>query len=72
MIKPPPLTRVQCARSPTGWHQLDRFANVGARDDRRFVTGTEIYLRCKHCKAGGRALLEDAQVQWDDAEKLPE
>jgi hypothetical protein len=72
MTKPPPLTRVQCARSPSGLHELDRFASIGARDDRGYPPGTELYLQCRHCKAGGRALLEDAQVRWDDPERLPE
>jgi hypothetical protein len=45
---------------------------VGPRDDRRFPCGTELYLQCVHCKAVGRAILEDHMIRWDDAEKLPE
>ncbi len=70
---PPDTTnRCECARSSTGLHELAQFASIGARDDRRYPPGTEIYVRCLHCGAGGRAVLEDGQVHWDDAEKLPE
>jgi hypothetical protein len=68
----PKLGRLQCTRSPTGWHQLVPEAQVGARDDRRFPCGTEIHLRCRYCKTAGRAVLEDNQIVWDDPERLPE
>ncbi len=73
MSTPPDTTnRVECARSPSGLHELAQLASIGARDDRRFPAGTEIYVRCLHCQAEGRAVLEDGQVRWDDAERIPD
>jgi hypothetical protein len=66
-----PATRIQCRRSPSGWHELAAEVTVGARDDRRFPSGTEMYLRCRHCQASGRAILEDNQIQWGEGERPP-
>ncbi len=62
-----PHTRVQCARSPDGMHKLVGYAQVALRDG-----GCAIYLECRHCKASGRITVEDHQIEWPDAEKVPD
>ncbi len=66
-----PQSQIQCARSATGRHELATHAQVTWREDRQDAGGVEIWVYCRHCKASGRAVLEDAQVQWDDAEQVP-
>ncbi len=66
-MKTPQQTRVQCARSPDGMHELTGYAQVGLRDG-----GAEIYVQCRHCGAAGRAWIKNHQIEWPDAERVPE
>jgi hypothetical protein len=67
-----PSTRVQCARSPDGMHELTGYAQVSVAPNPRFPGSTELYVVCRHCGANGRGWLKNHQIEWPDAEKVPE